>query len=99
MPFGAFFMPKKKKNFENSCVTKKDAYLYSMTNANNTTMTNLETAKQQLSNVNMTAIIQAACKQFTDACYDEGLTVEKTKRMMYSAEGLEVIAKLAAKAI
>ena len=47
----------------------------------------------------MTAVIQAACKQFTDACYDEGLTVEKTKRMMYSAEGLEVIAKLAAKAI
>lgn len=28
----------RKKNFENSCVTKKDAYLYTMTNANNTTM-------------------------------------------------------------
>jgi len=78
---------------------QKVAYLYTMTNANNTIMTNLETAKQELSNVNMTAVIQAACKQFTDACYDEGLTVEKTKRMMYSAEGLEVIAKLAAKAI
>lgn len=70
-----------------------------MTNANNTTMTNLETAKQELSNVNMTAIIEAACKKFTDACYDEGLTVEKTKRMMYSAEGLDIIAKLAAKTI
>ena len=56
-----------------------------MTNANNTTMTNLETAKQELINVNMTAIIQAACKHLTDACYDEGLTVEKTNRMMYSA--------------
>ena len=47
----------------------------------------------------MTAIIEAACKKFTDACYDEGLTVEKTKRMMYSAEGLDIIAKLAAKTI
>jgi hypothetical protein len=70
-----------------------------MTNANNTTMTNLETAKQELSNVNMTAIIEAACKQFTDACFDEGLTVEKTQQLLYSKQGLDTIAKLAAKAI
>lgn len=60
---------------------------------------NTATTIQELSQVNLEAIIQAACKQFTDACFDEGLTVEKTQQLLYSKEGLETIAKLAAKAI
>ncbi len=61
----------------------------------------MNTAKaiQELSQVNFEAIIKAACKQFTDACFDEGLTVEKTQQLLYSKEGLDTIAKLAAKAI
>lgn len=62
-------------------------------------MTNAQTAIQELSKVNFAAIIEVATKQFSNACFDEGLTVEKTRQLMCSAEGLEVIAKLAAKAI
>jgi len=61
----------------------------------------MNTAKaiQELSQVNFEAIIEAACKQFTDACFEEGLTVEKTQQLLYSKQGLDTIAKLAAKAI
>ena len=62
-------------------------------------MTNAQTAIQELGKVNFAAIIEAATKQFSNACFDEGLTVEKKRQLMCSAEGLEVIAKLAAKAI
>ena len=37
---GRFFYAQEKKSFEKVCVTKKVAYLYSMTNANNTIMNN-----------------------------------------------------------
>jgi len=64
-----------------------------------TAMNNVEVAKAELSNVNFQSLIQAACKEFTDACFDEGLTADKARQLMLSAEGLEVIAKLAAKRI
>lgn len=61
----------------------------------------MNTAKaiQELTNVNLQAIIEDACKKFTDACFDEGLSVEKTQRLMFSKQGMETIAKIAAKAI
>ena len=79
---------------------KKVAYICdNKTNKHRAIMTNAQTAIQELSKVNFAAIIEAATKQFSNACFDEGLTAEKTRQLMYSAEGLEVIAKLAAKAI
>jgi hypothetical protein len=69
------------------------------TNKHTAIMTNAQTAIQELGKVNFAAIIEAATKQFSNACFDEGLTVEKTRQLMCSAEGLEIIAKLAAKAI
>ena len=62
-------------------------------------MTNVQTAIQEMGKVNFTAIIEKATKQFTDACFDEGLTIEKTQKLLYSKQGLDIIAKLAAKAI
>jgi hypothetical protein len=41
-------------------------------------MTTLETAKKELSKVDFSKIIEIATKKFTDACYDQGLSVEKT---------------------
>lgn len=62
-------------------------------------MNTVETAKQELSKVNFYQIIETVTKQFTDACYDEGLSVEKTKKLLYSKQGLDLIAKEAAKLI
>ncbi len=59
----------------------------------------VETAKKELSKVNFYKIIEIATKKFTDACYDEGLSVEKTKKLLYSKQGLDIIAKEAAKLI
>jgi len=59
----------------------------------------VETAKQELSKVDFYKIIEIATKKFTNACYDEGLSVEKTKRLLYSKQGLDTIAKIAAELI
>jgi len=59
-------------------------------------MTTLQTTKQELSKVEFLKIIEIATKKFTDACYDEGLSVEKTKKLLYSKQGLNLIAKTAA---
>ena len=56
----------------------------------------VETAKEELSKVDFQNIIAIATKKFTDACYDEGLSVEKTKQLLYSKQGLDLIAKTAA---
>ena len=58
-----------------------------------------EVVKAELSKVNFYKIIEIATKKITDACYDEGLSVEKTKRILYSKQGLDLIAKEAAKLI
>ena len=63
------------------------------------TNTNTETVKQELSKVNFYEIIEIATKKFADACYDMGLSVEDARRIMISKEGLDVIAKEAAKLI
>ena len=62
-------------------------------------MNKVEKAKQELSKVEFQNIIAIATKKFTDACYDEGLSVEKTKRLLYSKQGLDIIAKTAAELI
>ena len=62
-------------------------------------MTTVETAKQELKKVNIYEAIDIATKQFVKSCYDLGLSVEKSKRIMVSKEGLDVIAKEAAKLI
>ena len=59
----------------------------------------VEEVKTELSKVNIYEAIQIATKQFTDACYDEGLSVEKAKKLMVSKQGLDLIAKRAAKLI
>jgi hypothetical protein len=59
-------------------------------------MNTVEKAKQELSKVDFQNIIAIATKKFTDACYDEGLSVEKTKQLLYSKQGLDLIAKTAA---
>lgn len=56
----------------------------------------VETAKEELSKVDFKNIIAIATKKFTDACYDEGLSVEKTKQLLYSKQGLDLIAKTSA---
>jgi len=58
-----------------------------------------ETVKRELSEVNIHEAIQVATKQFTNACYDLGFSVKKTKRLMMSKQGLDVIAKNTAKLI
>ena len=63
---------------------------------NKENMTTLETAKKELSKVDFSKIIELATKKFTDACYDQGLSVEKTKQLLYSKQGLDLIAKTAA---
>jgi hypothetical protein len=62
-------------------------------------MNTAEKAKQELSKVDFQHIIAIATKKFTDACYDEGLSVEKTKQLLYSKQGLDTIAKIAAELI
>ena len=42
----------------------------------------VETVKKELSKVDFYKIIEIATKKFTDACYDEGLSVEKTKKQL-----------------
>jgi len=59
----------------------------------------VEAAKQELSKVNFYKIIEIATKKFIDACYQEGLSIEKTKKLIQSKQGLDVIAKEAAKLI
>lgn len=59
-------------------------------------MTTLELAKQELSKVEFSKIIEIATKKFVDACYEQGLSIEKTEQLLYSAEGLDLIAKTAA---
>ena len=62
-------------------------------------MNTVEKAKQELSKVDFQHIISIATKKFTDACYDEGLSVEKTKQLLYSKQGLDTIAEIAAELI
>jgi hypothetical protein len=59
----------------------------------------VEIVKKELSKVDFYKIIEIATKKFSDACYDEGLSVEKTKKLLYSKQGLDIIAKEAAKLI
>lgn len=59
----------------------------------------VEEVKQELNKVNIYEAIDLATKQFINSCYDLGLSVEKSKRIMLSKQGLDVIAKKAAKLI
>ena len=62
-------------------------------------MTNLETAKREMSKVNFTDETAKAVKKFTDACYDLGISAEEAQRLMYSKQGLDMLAKLISKNI
>jgi hypothetical protein len=59
----------------------------------------VEQVKRELSKVNIYEAIDIATKQFTNACYDLGLSVEQSQRIMVSRQGLDVIAKEVAKLI
>jgi len=59
----------------------------------------LELIKQELSEVNFHKIIEIATMNFSNACHEMGLSVEDARRIMISKEGLDVIAKEAAKLI
>jgi hypothetical protein len=59
----------------------------------------IEQLKRELSKVNIYEAIDIATKRFTNACYDLGLSVEQSQRIMVSKQGLDVIAKEAAKLI
>ena len=59
----------------------------------------VEQLKRELSKVNIYEAIDIATKRFTNACYDLGLSVEQSQRIMVSRQGLDVIAKEAAKLI
>lgn len=59
----------------------------------------VEQVKTELSKVNIYEAIDIATKRFTNACYDLGLSVEQSQRIMGSRQGLDVIAKEAAKLI
>jgi hypothetical protein len=59
----------------------------------------VEQVKTELSKVNIYEAIDIATKRFTNACYDLGLSVEQSQRIMVSRQGLDVIAKEAAKLI
>ncbi len=53
----------------------------------------------ELSKVNIYEAIEIATKKFSNACYDLGLSIEQSRRIMISKEGLDTIAKEAAKLI
>jgi len=59
----------------------------------------VEEVKQELSKVNIYEALDIATKRFLNACYDLGLSVEQSRRIMISKEGLDTIAKEAAKLI
>ena len=59
----------------------------------------VEQVKRELSKVNIYEAIDIATKRFTNACYDLGLSVEQSQRIMVSKQGFDVIAKEAAKLI
>ena len=59
----------------------------------------IEQVKRELSKVNIYEAIDIATKRFTNACYDLGLSVEQSQRIMVSKQGFDVIAKEAAKLI
>jgi len=59
----------------------------------------IEQVKRELSKVNIYEAIDIATKRFTNACYDLGLSVEQSQRIMVSKQGFDVIAKEVAKLI
>jgi hypothetical protein len=59
----------------------------------------VEQVKTELSKVNIYEAIDIATKRFVNACYDLGLSVEQSQRIMVSKQGLDVIAKEVAKLI
>ena len=68
-------------------------------NKNKMKNSRVEEVKTELSKVNIYEAIKMATKQFSDACYDEGLSAEKVRQLMVSKQGLDLIAKRAAKLI
>ena len=59
----------------------------------------VEQVKTELRKVNIYEAIDIATKRFTNACYDLGLSVEQSQRIMVSKQGLDVISKEVAKLI
>ena len=59
----------------------------------------VQEVKQELSKVNIYEALDIATKKFVNACYDLGLSVEQSRRIMVSKEGMDTIAKEAAKLI
>ena len=59
----------------------------------------VQEVKKELSKVNIYEALDIATKRFVNACYDLGLSVEQSRRIMISKEGLDTIAKEAAKLI
>ena len=57
----------------------------------------VQEAKAELSKGNIYEAIEIATKNFSKACYALGLSVEQSRRIMTSKEGLDTIAKEAAK--
>ena len=62
-----------------------------MNNAQNTATMN--EAITTLSKVDFTSLTAKACQAFCAAAQDEGLSVEKTRELMMSKEGMDTLAQ------
>jgi len=56
----------------------------------------METLKAELSNKGLSreevsSILELVMLQFSNACYEEGLSVEHAKKLLYSKEGLKML--------
>ena len=66
-------------------------YLYTIRNAQNKATMN--EAITTLSKVDFAALTAKACQAFCAAAQDEGLSVEKTRQLMMSKEGMDTLAQ------
>ena len=66
---------------------------------NNAQPTTMNEAISTLSKVDFAALTAKACQAFCAAAQDEGLSVEKTRQLMTSKEGMDTLAQWMAKNI
>ena len=66
---------------------------------NNAQPTTMNEAISTLSKVDFSALTAKACQAFCAAAQDEGLSVEKTRQLMTSKEGMDTLAQWMAKNI
>jgi len=66
---------------------------------NNAQLTTMNEAISTLSKVDFAALTAKACQAFCAAAQDEGLSVEKTRQLMTSKEGMDTLAEWMAKNI